>query len=61
MTEYELVDIAFKELGKVLSSNDNATNLVARKLCKEYDIGPATAKLVVGKAFDRWVDVYYPD
>ena len=40
---------------------DDATGQVVNIMIQKYDVDPAVAQQVVARAFDQWVDIYYPD
>lgn len=61
MSEEELVNLAFNELGGLLSTHENAREVAATIMMYRYNLDDSIADEVVAIAFERWVEVYCPD
>jgi hypothetical protein len=61
LSEEELVNDAFELLGELLVTSENAKEETVKLMIKKYGLTDSIVEEIVSIAFERWVDIYYPE
>lgn len=61
MTKDDLIDKAFELIGKLLGTTDDTSASVAELMIVDFGLEQKTAVNVVDIAFERWMQIYFPE
>jgi hypothetical protein len=60
-SEEVLIDKAFDLIGKLLGVTDDTSTSVAELMIADFGLEQKTAVNIVAIAFERWMQIYFPE